>query len=579
MSEEEYVGIIKNTTLCCFDIHGRRMVNYRLVHILSLCVAANGYIALLPSHHVSLKTSRRSTQLHSLYENHPHWHWPDDSSSSENYSNEPIFYNDFDLIAIEQESDQFWESPSAKQLASSIPANLRPTKTPDTTISDFLNTRISQVTKDSRQLLKNWRNGHTKSYGAFTINEQYLLNKEENKEDDPDSIPFDWVRRVDIGQYPRVACGSAHGSIFVADTTSKQVMGAARAVHYSEHSDEYTNALDEQLRQYIYGEYDGGGVLDVAMFGKNIVASAGREGGVKLFKLLEDGNQAELVPQGDVQALIPLITGALPIVVTCMKFDSYGRLYLGCCDGFLRIVTFPQDFVFGDGADLDSQDLHVTVVPHWSEQAPSPILSLDVSEELEMVVTSHVNGNVCLYSMKEHEDVYNMASGRREHVGVIGVWNPFTADESYARSVTFTSKESLHGHKHAVVVGGGNGEVWVNDIYPEYEESNTGEVFVDEYVQKFEPNHVGPVISLCSRTEGLIVSVGHDGMLRMTQTWIGLKNPKKATPWPLYGLGGYKKWIGSICVDDEGKRLISDGMDDAVIVHDFSAYEKKEEKQ
>ena len=68
-------------------------------------------------------------------------------------------------------------------------------------------------------------------------------------------------------------------------------------------------------------------------------------------------------------------------------------------------------------------------------------------------------------------------------------------------------------------------------------------------------------------------------MLRMTQTWIGLKNPKKATPWPLYGLGGYKKWIGSICVDDEGKRLVSDGMDDAVIVHDFSAYEKKEEKQ
>mmetsp|Transcript_24175 Transcript_24175/g.34587 ORF Transcript_24175/g.34587 Transcript_24175/m.34587 type:complete len:560 (-) Transcript_24175:132-1811(-) len=559
------------------------MVN-RIVHFLSLCVVANGYIAL-PSHHVSknLKTppsSRRSTQLHSLYENHPHW--PDDASSSEEYSNQPIFYNDFDLIALEQESEsQFWENSSAEDQSSSIPANLRPTRTSDTSISDFLNARISQVTKDSRRLLRNWRHGRTKSYGAFTINEQYLLNQEENKEDaDPDSkIPFDWVRRVDIGQYPRVACGSAHGSIFVADATSKQVMGVARGVHYSEQSDEYTNALDEQLRQYIYGEYDGGGVLDVAMFGKNIVASAGREGGVKLFKLLEDGNQAELLPQGDVKALIRLMPGALPIVVTCMKFDSYGRLYLGCSDGFLRIVHFPQDFIFGDGIDLDSQDLHVTVVPHWSDQAPSPILSLDVSEELEMVVTSHANGNVCLYSMKEHEDVYNMASGRKEHVGVIGVWNPFTADKSYARSVTFTSKDSMHGPKHAVVVGGGNGEVWVNDIYPEYEESKSGEVFVDDYTQKFEPNHVGPVISLCSRPEGLIVSVGHDGMLRMTQTWIGLKNPKKATPWPLYGLGGYKAWIGSVCVDDEGKRLISDGMDDAVIVHDFSEYEKEEKNQ
>jgi hypothetical protein len=68
-------------------------------------------------------------------------------------------------------------------------------------------------------------------------------------------------------------------------------------------------------------------------------------------------------------------------------------------------------------------------------------------------------------------------------------------------------------------------------------------------------------------------------MLRMTQTWIGLKNPKKATPWPLYGLGGYKVWIGSVCIDDEGKRLISDGMDDAVIVHDFSQYDKDETSQ
>ena len=559
------------------------MVN-RIVHVLSLCIVANGYVALLPSHHVSknfVKTpsSRRSTQLYSLYENHPHW--PDDASSSEEYSNQPIFYNDFDLIALEQESEsQFWENSNAEE-QSSIPTNLRPTRTSDTTISDFLSARISQVTKDSRQLLRNWRNGHTKSYGAFTINEQYLLNQQENKEDsDSDSsIPFDWVRRVDIGQYPRVACGSAHGSIFVADATSKQVMGVARGVHYSEHSDEYANALDEQLRQYIYGEYDGGGVLDVAMFGKNIVASAGREGGVKLFKLLEDGNQAELLPQGDVKALIRLMPGALPIVVTCMKFDSYGRLYLGCSDGFLRIVHFPQDFIFGDGIDSVSQDLHVTVVPNWSDQAPSPILSLDVSEELEMVVTSHVNGNVCLYSMKEQEDVYNMESGRKEHVGVIGVWNPFTADKSYARSVTFTSKASMHGTKHAVVVGGGNGEVWVNDIYPEHEESKSGEVFVDDYVQQFQPNHVGPVISLCSRPQGLIVSVGHDGMLRMTQTWIGLKNPKKATPWPLYGLGGYKAWIGSVCIDDEGKRLISDGMDDAVIVHDFSEYEKEEKNQ
>ena len=40
------------------------------------------------------------------------------------------------------------------------------------------------------------------------------------------------------------------------------------------------------------------------------------------------------------------------------------------------------------------------------------------------------------------------------------------------------------------------------------------------------------------------------------------------TPEVCYGLGGYKVWLGSVCVDD--KRLISDGSDNTVVVHDFS---------
>lgn len=577
-----------------------------IVHILSLCSVANGYvnIALLTSH------VQRSTSTQLRYDRHPHWpDWPppeDHHSSNHNnnnffHNNEPIFYNDFeqdnggdDAFQMINNFAEYQDTSSSS--SSLIPPNLRITTNPDTNISDYLNTRISQVTQKSRRLLKNWRKGKAESFGAFTINEEHYCNNNYHhhhqdtaadasapSSDDTNTPPLDLVRRVDIGQYPRVACGSAHGSIFVADTTSKHVLGVARGVHYSEYNADtsgttYVNALDEQLRQYIYGEYDGGGTLDVAMFGKNIVASSGREGGVKLFKLIETGqNEAELTHQGDIPALIRPMPGALPIVVTCMKFDSVGRLYLGCGDGFLRIVTFPQDFIFGDNIDLNSQELDVTVVPYWSDDSPSPILSLDVSEESDMVVTAHVNGNVCLFSMKEQEDVYNIASGKQEVVGVIGVWNPFTVNKTYARSVTLTSKDTMLGSRYAVVVGGGNGEVWVNDIYPEsIEGGNMGEVFVDNYVQKFEPNHVGPVVSLASRPEGLIVSVGHDGMLRMTQTWIGQENPVSGTPWPLYGLGGYKVWIGSVCVDDEGKRLVSDGMDDAVIVHDFSSY--KDEK-
>jgi hypothetical protein len=35
----------------------------------------------------------------------------------------------------------------------------------------------------------------------------------------------------------------------------------------------------------------------------------------------------------------------------------------------------------------------------------------------------------------------------------------------------------------------------------------------------------------------------------------------------------YKVWLGSICIDSEGRRLVSDGQDDVVVVHDFSIVE------
>ena len=39
----------------------------------------------------------------------------------------------------------------------------------------------------------------------------------------------------------------------------------------------------------------------------------------------------------------------------------------------------------------------------------------------------------------------------------------------------------------------------------------------------------------------------------------------------LYGLAGYKVWLGSICSD--GRRLVSDGADNKIIIHDFSQEE------
>ena len=383
--------------------------------------------------------------------------------------------------------------------------------------------------------------GKANSFKAFTINnERYLLNKEED-------LPFDWVRRVDIGQYPRVACGSAHGSIFIADVNAKEILAEARGVHFSQHSDDHVNCLDEQLRQYIYGDYDGGGVLDVSMFGKRLVASAGREGGVKIFRLLE--NNCELKYEGDIPAFVRKMPGTLPIIATCMKFDLAGRLYVGSSDGLLRIVTFSKSFITSD-AELDPNEIQVTVIPMMRERQQSPILALDISEDLGLVATAHSSGDACVHSIIEQEN----GTIKTE---VAGIWKAIVG--SHARSVSFVSW--VRGSRHGVVVGGGNGELWVSDLDTEPTEKTS---VVKDSAQKVEPDHQGPVISLVSRPGGIIASVSHDGQLRLTHAWLGRKGSC-----PLYAIVGLKVWVGSVCIDEEGKRLVSDGFDDVVVVHDF----------
>jgi hypothetical protein len=96
-------------------------------------------------------------------------------------------------------------------------------------------------------------------------------------------------------------------------------------------------------------------------------------------------------------------------------------------------------------------------------------------------------------------------------------------------------------------------------------------------MQQIKPPHNGPVVALASRSGGVLVSAGHDGVLRISQISASRINPERVPPpKALYGLGGYKVWIGNICIDDEGKRLLSDGRDDVVVVHDFSLKDNDE---
>lgn len=46
--------------------------------------------------------------------------------------------------------------------------------------------------------------------------------------------------------------------------------------------------------------------------------------------------------------------------------------------------------------------------------------------------------------------------------------------------------------------------------------------------------------------------------------------PPPPGPKCLYGLAGYKVWLGSINTDADGSKLVSDGADNRLVVHDFS---------
>ena len=508
-----------------------------------------------------------------------------------------------------------------------------------------LRRRRALLRDSSRELLGRWTSGSASSRVGFTVNESFYGGEGGGGGaaggTGEEMASFDWVRRVSIGSYPRVVCGSASGGVFVADVERGKLLGSASRAHWPssvssssspDGDDDIQDDLlahDEDLVRLLYGDYDGGGVLAVAMTRgagtDDLVASAGREGGIKLHRWIRGLRSSSRLTGDGIDELE--FVGSVRMgcdddddddddaVVTCLRFDSLGRrLYAAGSDGRLTILTFENTVDIVEG-------IRKTMIPPWlssssysrrSERrqssplslAVSPILSLDVSEALDMLATAHANGDVRIYSLDADNERCSREDG--DALPLLGVWNPFadTNDACHARSVAFVSCGTEQGGDDSdendddpswsIVAGGGNGRLWVQEIHPSYYDHitttaspttaakktnnrNNNEkgqritstaatmppLFRENSMQQIKPSHRGPVLSMASRSGGILISAGHDGMLRVSSI-------SKPVPKALYGLGGYKVWIGSICIDDEGKRLLSDGRDDVVVVHDFS---------
>ena len=369
------------------------------------------------------------------------------------------------------------------------------------------------------------------------------------------------------------------------------------------------------MLELMFGQFDGGGTIAVAVGGPNgrLVASAGREGGALAWRIGGNGGGGgEKTSSGDDEdvdgigggspssssspsrgeemleclgELAPLAGAA----VTCLKIDGEGRLWAGCYDGSVHCIHL-ENLVKGKNSK-----------PRMAK-CKSAVLSIDVGEDIDLVAVGTASGSVDLFSSDEDLDE---SDGKLRR---IGEWIPkngmpvrsvaiapfpislcdISNDENDDENRDYESEDEC---AWSLVSGGNDGCLHAiplnidcdSDIIDE--ELPLGET-IEEDTVAMQPPHNGPVTCMSWRKGGILLSGAQDGTIRVWDS-----TPRCASdasinqgvakvaydPRCLYGLGGYKVWLGSVSTGKDGLRLISDGADNTVIVHNFSAEEKKDE--
>ena len=177
-----------------------------------------------------------------------------------------------------------------------------------------------------------------------------------------------------------------------------------------------------------------------------------------------------------------------------------------------------------------------------SVRLDAPALAIAVDERRGLVACALANGWVALL---------DVSTG-----ALIDSWEAHA--RSRARSVALAHD--------AVWSGGADGTVRRRHLKPSALAPEGGKAALDNEreLETLTPPHGAAVVALAGRADGLLISAAHDGTVRVWDVAPRGGGPVRC----LYGLVGYKVWLGSVVTD--GTRLVSDGSDNVVIVHDFS---------
>ena len=350
----------------------------------------------------------------------------------------------------------------------------------------------------------------------------------------------DWVRRIAV-DWPRCAIGGASGALYYADLSTGDILAKSMEAHPGRGGSD----MDMQL---LFGQFDGGGLTAVAIAGDRVV-SAGRDGGASAWRISQPNAEKpeELVP------IAELTTGGAIVSAICLSGDdaSCGAVWLASLDGNVR--RFEQSAATGD---LFTCTLTIKVA--------GPALCLALCEESNLLAVGTADGGVQCFAATADEAVER------------GVWRPLAFDGSKGKRGAATRSIEIAevNGRRCIVVGGSDGALHLRYIT---DSGGDGDVFDDTLPgSPLLPPHGGQVVSLASlqpsTSTSLLVSGAHDGTLRVWDLAAdgsgGDGVPGEVGVKALFGLGGYKVWLGSVWSD--GRRIVSDGRDNAIVTHDFS---------
>jgi WD40 repeat protein len=249
-------------------------------------------------------------------------------------------------------------------------------------------------------------------------------------------------------------------------------------------------------------------------------------------------------------------------------------LWVSCYDGTVRSYDISQ---WDNEGNSSQENLYPPQKPLYRTDFTDSVLDMHLCDELKIGVCATSDGGAALFSLEDGQFF----------VGIM-------LFETAARSVTIVKHDfgevnvDMDGNRehvsgYSVLCGGSDGTIHripLNVDSDKKLDMNDPFVVTDESDTSIRPRHVGPVMCLTSPGDGIFVSGGQDGALRVWKIG-GMDNsdddkepnPEQQEKTPtlckcMYALTGYKLWLGSALTD--GDRLVSDGGENNIIVRDFS---------